>query len=245
MLARVGLAPRVQTQLQVLEESPAWQVVKALSVHLAGLWPWDREPTKGPSCCPRAICREVCVPKPPLPQSAPCQWLQGKPVPGRHSTPLMGDFAWDALTALPNLPQADGPTRSFYLLPFSPSLEVTVCHSLIALPSFSIPQPSSFHTGLPPNEILEHFVLSQHLLLRGCGLTPQWITVPSHHAYSKQGLEDLVECLTSGSNTLAGNSGARGAVEQSQQQAGRRLQECSSLSWCGAREGSPPPLQGT
>lgn len=101
-----------------------------------------------------------------------------------------------------------------------------MCHGLTALPSFSTPQPSSFHTGVPPNEILEHFVVSQHLLRRGCGLTHKWITVPSHHAYSKQGLEDLVECVASGSDTSAGNSGARGVLSNPRS---RQAGDCRSV----------------
>lgn len=100
------------------------------------------------------------------PPTVPTTWseargYQGRRIPGKHSYPIVGNFARLSLGGcqpglLPLSPD----------LPFSRSRGVTLALQLTAFPALSCSFPISFHTGISNNGLFSHLIPSWYLLLR-------------------------------------------------------------------------------
>lgn len=103
--------------------------------------------------------------RPHLPLFLPRGQMQGgyqrRCIPGKHSYPIVGNFARLCLGGcqpglLPLSPD----------LSFSRSRGVTLALQLTAFPALSCPFPVSFHTGISNNVSFSHLIPSWCLLLR-------------------------------------------------------------------------------
>lgn len=105
------------------------------------------------------------VQRPHFPVATPSQWpsaagYDGRPIPGRHSTPWTADFAPRTLCSLLNLPQTvQQPSTST-----QPSLPLSFTTAQACSPSRPWVPPYFFSHSIFPNKILVYLIPSWRLL---------------------------------------------------------------------------------